>query len=635
MGKRKFKTEVQQLLNLVIHSLYSNKDIYLRELISNASDACDRLRFLALSEKGLVDGDIEYKIKLIPNKDENTITIRDNGIGMTAEEVEKNIGTIANSGTRKFLEELESGNVSGSPDLIGQFGVGFYASFMVADEVTVVTRRAGESEGVRWHSAGAGTYTIDTCEKEAHGTDVILHMAEGMGEYLDEWKVRKIVKQFSDFIDYPVVMDKTVDETPSDDEGNPIEGAEKVLTVTEEVLNSMKAIWMRPKSEVTEEQYNDFYKHISHDIAEPIRTIHYAAEGALEFKALLFVQGKAPVDAFSQQDEHGLQLYVKRVFITNECKELMPAYLRFVKGVVESNDLPLNVSREILQENAIIRKIQKTLVTKVLKTLIEMKEKHHDEYISFYKEFGRVLKEGMHFDPLNKEKLEQLILYSSTFTEGESLTSLKEYVDRMPDGQDEIYYLTGDAREAVEHSPFLEAFKSRGYEVLLMTDPIDEWVIQGLTEFDGKKLKAIDRGDIDLGDERSEEEKSAQADEFKDLTEYIKEKLTDDVKDVRLSNRLTDSVACLVADQWGMNAHMERIYRAMNQEMMVSKRILELNPDHAVVKKMAELKAKDSKKSTDRLDDYIELVLGQALLTEGSALKDPTRFTNLVSKLMS
>jgi molecular chaperone HtpG len=634
---KKFETEVQQLLDLVIHSLYSNKDIFLRELVSNASDAIDKVRFDAHSNESLLEGNTDWKIKLIVDKAAGTLSISDNGVGMTMAEVEENIGTIARSGTRAYLESLKSKEVRDNPELIGQFGVGFYSSFMVADTVTIVTRTAGDkAAGCRWESTGDGSYTIEDSVKETRGAEITLHLKEEMKEYLDEWKIRSIIKKYSDYVQYPIVMDITREELPRGIDGKPIEGAEKITKIEEETLNSMKAIWTRPKSEISEEEYEEFYKHVSHDYDKPLKTIHYAAEGTSEFRALLYLPSHRPFDLFFREHKKGVQLYVKRVFITDNCEHLVPDYLRFVKGVVDSSDLPLNVSREILQEDVQLKRIEKNLIGKILSTLAEMKEKDNEQYLKFFKEFGPVLKEGLHSDYANKEKLQELVLFESSVKEAGELVSLKEYVERMPEGQTEIYFITGTSRSLVEKSPHLEIFKKKGYEVLFLLDPVDEWVAQALTEYDGKKLKAVDRGDLELGteEERKEQEakKEEQGKQHKGLLEFVKEKLADSVKEVRFSGRLTDSACCLVADDYGMNANMERILKAMNQDVPESKRILELNPDHPLIGVLSDLYEQD--KENPRLADYSELLLDQALLTEGSPIKDPLRFTKLVTELM-
>ncbi len=634
---KQFQTEVQQLLDLVIHSLYSNKDIFLRELISNASDAIDKVRFESHSDEALLEGNSDWKIKLIPDKDAGTLVIRDNGIGMNMAEVEENIGTIARSGTKAFMQSLKEKASSDNPELIGQFGVGFYASFMVADRVTMETRKGGAvTGGCRWESTGDGSYTIEECSRDLRGTEITLHLKEEFKQYLDEWKIRSIVKKYSDYIQYPVVMDVTRSETPKGVDGEEIEGAGTIEKTEEQTLNSMKAIWARAKSDVTEEEYTEFYKHVSHDYDAPFRTIHFSAEGASEFKALLYLPAKKPFDMFMNDRKKGLQLYVRRVFISDKCEELIPDYLRFVKGVVDSSDLPLNVSREVLQEDVKIKRIQKSLVGKILSTLSEVKEQNFDDYVTFWKEFGQVIKEGMHFDYANKEKLQELILFESTSTEAGSFVSLKDYAARMPEAQKDIYYITGASRETLEQSPHLEAFRAKGYEVLFLTNPVDEWVVQSLTEYAEKQLKAVDRGDISLDSEeeklKKEKKREEAKKEFSDLISLMSDRLKDKVKEVRFSNRLTDSACCLVADEYGMNANMERIMKAMNQAVPESKRILELNPDHAILKAMASIQQKDA--SAAALADYADLLYDQALLTEGSTIKDPLRFTKLVSDLM-
>ncbi len=634
---KKFETEVQQLLDLVIHSLYSNKDIFLRELVSNASDAVDKVRFESQSNEALLEGNADWKIKLVPDKAAGTLTISDNGIGMSMGEVEENIGIIARSGTRAFMEGLKGKNLQEHPELIGQFGVGFYSSFMVADRVTLTTRRAGDKDAAtRWESAGDGSYTIENCEKATRGTEIVLHLKEEAREYLEEWKIRSIIKKYSDYVQYPVAMDITRTEPAKGVDGKEIEGGGEIEKTTEETLNSMKAIWARPKGEITEEEYEEFYKHISHDFEKPLQTIHYSVEGISEFKALLYIPSHRPFDLFHREHQRGVHLYVKRVFITDNCEALLPDYLRFMKGVVDSSDLPLNVSRELLQEDVQIKRIQKNLVTKILGQLAEMKEKTPEEYLKFYKEFGQVLKEGIHFDFANKEKIQELLLFESSKTEPEKLVTLKEYVERMPEAQKEIYFITGTSRASVEQSPHLEIFRKKNFEVLFLTDPVDEWVTQGLTEYDGKKLKAVDRGDLEIESEEEKKEQEAKKEEasqqYKDVLNFIGEKLKDRVKEVRLSSRLTDSACCLVADQYGLNANMERILKAMNQEVPESKRILELNPDHPIMGALAGMYQED--KENKKLDDYCDLLYDQGLLTEGSPITDPLRFSRLVSELM-
>ncbi|GFO60346.1 chaperone protein HtpG [Geomonas silvestris] len=639
MGKttKKFETEVQQLLDLVIHSLYSNKEIFLRELISNASDAIDKVRFESHSNMELLEGNADWKIKLYADKEAGTLTISDNGIGMNMDEVAENIGTIAKSGTKNFMASLKEKNLADNPELIGQFGVGFYASFMVADKVILTTRKAGEKQfGCRWESTGDGSYTIEECEKETRGTDIVLHLKDEMKEFLEEWRIRAIVKKYSDYVQYPVVMDVTRSEPVKDQDGKVIEGGGTIDTTTEETLNSMKAIWTRPKSEITEEEYEEFYKHISHDYDKPLSTIHYSAEGVSEFKAIVYLPSHKPYDLFLRDHKKGVHLYVKRVYITDNCEALLPDYLRFIKGVVDSSDLPLNVSREILQEDVQIKRIQKSLVGKILSTLAEMKEKDFDTYLKFYEEFGPVLKEGVHFDFANREKIQDLLLYESSKTENGKYVSLKEYVERMPEAQKEIYFITGMSRASVENSPYMEVFRKKDFEVLYMTDPVDEWVVQAIHQYQEKHLKAIDRGDLELESEEEKKEAEAKKEEAKKeyagVISFIQDTLKEQVKEVRLSSRLTESACCLVAEEMGLNANMEKILKSMNQEVPEAKRILELNPDHQIMQVMTSMYDQD--KANPKLADYCELLFDQALLTEGSPIKNPLRFAKLVSELM-
>ena len=635
--KKEFKTEVQQLLDLVIHSLYSNKDIFLRELISNSSDAIDKLRFNALSNKELLNEQTDFRIKLYIDNEAKTLVIEDNGIGMTKDELEANIGTIASSGTRKFMEEIKKGNSTDNPELIGQFGVGFYSAFMVADKVTMKTRPAGGNNSWTWESSGDGSYEITEGGRDEHGTEITLSLKEDCRDYIVEFRLREIIKKYSDFVEYPILMDITREEPELDEEGNPKEGAEKKVTITEETLNSMKAIWMRPKNEVKKEEYNEFYKHISHDYTDPLKTVHYSAEGTLEFKALLYLPSKAPFDMFQHEGvKHGINLYVKRVFIMDNCEALVPRYLRFVKGVVESNDLPLNVSREILQEDLVIKKIEKNVTSKILATLKDMMKKSKEDYIGFYKEFGKVIKEGVEVDPSNKDKIKDLLLFESSKSKPGEYISLKEYTDRMLPEQKNIYFLTGDSRSTIENSPHLEVFKKKDVEVLFMTEPVDEFILPGFGEYSDKSLKSIAQGDIDLGTEEekkiAEEQKKEVTGKYKNLIKKIEESLKDDVKEVRLSDRLTDSPSCLVTDEGDINPQMERIFAAMNQPVPEVKRILEINPDHPVIEKMNQIFETDKKDS--RVTDFSELLHNQALLTEGVAVKDPVRFSKLISDLM-
>ena len=613
-----FRTELKQILDIIIHSLYSHKDIFLRELISNASDAIDTLRFQSLTRPELREGDPEWKIKLIPDEAHGTLTISDNGIGMSQESIIENLGTIAKSGTKAFLESLRQADVKDRPELIGQFGVGFYSSFMVSEKVTVVSRVAGAkpSEGVCWQSDGQGDFTVETVDKEKHGTEVILHLHEADKEFLKEWKLRELVKQYSDFVEHPIVLDVERE----DDKKN--------KTVVEETLNARKAIWLRPKSEITSEEHNEFYKHLSRDFHNPAKVIHYSAEGAIEFRALLYIPAHKPFDLIWNAPHKGLHLYIRRVLIMDDCEALLPAYLRFVKGVVDSPDLPLNVSRELLQQSAPLEKIKSNLVNKVLNTLEEMKTKDYDAYVGFYDELGVFVKEGVYQDRSNREQLARLLLFESTKTEPGKYTALQTYVEGMPAEQKEIFYLIGETRELLENSPLLEAFKAKGEEVLLLTDPVNEYVASALTEFQGKKLKAIDKGQLE-GTEISEDKKK----QFQALLDYMKERLAE-VKEVRLTSRLKESAACLVADEWAMGAHMERLMQRMGrgEDLPASKRILELNPDHPAVAAMHNLFAKDA--TDERVEKYGRILYDQAVLAEGSRVKDPAAFSQRVNELL-
>jgi molecular chaperone HtpG len=614
---RPFKTELKQLLQIIIHSLYSHKDIFLRELISNASDAIDTVRFQSLTQSELLEGDSEWKIRLIPDKEKNTLTISDNGIGMSPETIVEHLGTIAKSGTQAFMQTLKAADVKERPNLIGQFGVGFYSSFMVADKVTVESRTAGpKTNGVRWESTGEGDFQIESIEKEKRGTDVILHLREADKEYLDPWRLRQLVKKYSDFVEHPIVMDVEKEE----EEGK--------KTTSEETINSRKALWLRPKNEITQEEYVEFYKHLSHDHEKPAKIIHYSAEGAIEFKALLYLPEHKPFDLMWGDSRKGLQLYIQRVFIMDDCETLLPLYLRFVRGVVDSPDLPLNVSREILQKSAPLEKIKTNLVSKILNTLDEMKRKEFDAYLAFYLELGEILKEGVYHDWSNKEKLADLLLYQSTKTESGKYTSLAEYVEKMPADQTEIFYLIGESREMLEQSPYLEAFKSKGQEVLLLTDPIDEFVVQNLTTYKEKKLKAVDKGD--LPGTVDEEKKK----EFASFVEFVAKKLPE-VKEVRLSGRLEQSASCLVAKEGSSTAHMERLMARMgrNKDLPPPERVLELNPTHPTVVGIRGLF--ERKPDDPRLEAYCRLLYDQAVIAEGSKLKDPLAFAKRINELLA
>jgi molecular chaperone HtpG len=629
--RHKFKTEVQQLLNLVIHSLYTNREIFLRELISNASDAIDRVRFDALSDKALLEDDPEWKIKIIPDKAAKTLTVSDNGIGMTMEELDSNLGTIASSGTKRFINEMKERGGELPPELIGQFGVGFYSAFMVADKVTVLTRRAGtaKGEGLKWESAGTGSYTIDTVEKEGRGTDVVLHLKDedDMEQFLEPWRIRRIVTTYSNFVEHPVVMD--VEKTEGD-------GDDAKTTVVEETLNSRKAIWARAKNEVTDEEYHEFYKHVSHDFMDPARTIHWKAEGTTEFSALLYIPQKAPFDMFTPEPQkRGVHLYVRRVYITDNCEALVPNYLRFLRGVVDSSDLPLNVSRETLQEERVIRVMSKNIIRKVIDTLLDMMENDREAYVQFWTEFGRVIKEGVHSDLANREKLQDLLLFETTKTDPGTLVSLKEYIERMPENQKEIYYLSGPSRQALEKSPLLEAFAKRDVEVVFMTDPIDEWIVQAMISYDEKPVKSIAKGDIDLSgiDEETNQEDEKAAEKYADLVAFLKDELKDKVKDIKVSSRLTESACCLVSGEMDMGVHMEKILKALQKDVPTAKRILEINPEHGLIQNMESM-VKDNSRHL-QLKEFADILFDQAALTAGLEIEDPSAFAQRISRVMA
>jgi len=629
-----FKTEVKQLLNLIINSLYSNKEIFLRELISNASDAIDKLRFKAQTEEGILGDDTEFKIKIERDGIKNILTVEDNGIGMTYAEVLENIGTIAKSGTNGFLEAMAQLNKDDSvtPELIGQFGVGFYSSFIVAEKVTLLTRAAGEEKAVRWESHGDGEFTITEAEKTGRGTVITLELKkkqEDEQDFTDEWTIRQIVKQHSDFVAYPIVMEVEKDEPIpeaeqlKDKDGKPIGKTTRKVT-KEETLNSMKAIWSRNKNDVTDQDYEEFYRHIGHDWNPPLEKLHLKLEGTTEYTALLYIPSQAPFDLFNPEFKHGVQLYCKRVFIMDDCRELMPEYFRFVKGVVDAPDLNLNVSREILQQDRLVRNIRRNLVKKLFDLLTEMAP---EKYETFWQEFGSVLKVGVHTDIENKNKIADLLRYKTTKSDGQ-WRSLRQYVEGMLPDQKEIYFITGEKMSALINSPLLEQLKSKDFEVLLMTDPIDEWVTQSLTEFDGKKLKSAEKGDLDL--EKVDEDKKGK---YETLFKHIRVRLEDTIKEVRPSTRLTNSVACLSGDTYDMSGYMEKILKSAGQQTPENKRVLELNMNHPVMEKIHGMFEADKK--DPKLDDYIHLLLDLAVIGEGGKLEDPSKFSKLVGNLMA
>ncbi|WP_036496957.1 MULTISPECIES: molecular chaperone HtpG [Nocardia] len=644
-----FQAETHQLLELMIHSVYSNKDTFLRELISNASDALDKLRLESFRDKDLEVDTSDLHIELEVDKDARVLTVRDNGIGMSRAEVVDLIGTLAKSGTaelrRQLLESKSGEGAVSSEDLIGQFGIGFYSTFMVADKVTLTTRRAGESEGTRWESAaGSSTYTIETLDDAPQGTAVSLHLKSAdeddhLFDYTQEWKLREIVKKYSDFISWPIRMQ--VERTVTEGEGE--EKQEKTI-LEEQTLNSQKALWTRPRSDVSDEEYKEFYKHVSHAWDDPLEIIPLKAEGTFEYQALLFIPSHAPFDLFMREHKRGVQLYVRRVFIMDNCEELMPEYLRFVKGVVDAQDLSLNVSREILQQDRQIQMIRKRLVRKVLSTIKDLQSAESAEsgsddatateskYRTFWNEFGRVLKEGLLSDFDNRETILQVSSFASTHSDSEP-TTLAQYVERMAEGQDQIYYMTGESRQQIENSPHMEAFKAKGLEVLILTDPVDEMWVGSVPDFDGKPFQSIAKGEVDLETEEekkaSEQLREQQEKDFGEVLKWLQETLSDSVKEVRLSSRLTTSPACVVGDVFDFTPQLERMYRASGQALPESKRILELNPEHPLVTGLRDAYAKD--KESEDLGATAELLYGTAVLAEGGELKDPAHFARLLA----
>ena len=621
-----FQAEVKQLLNLMIHSLYSNKEIFLRELISNASDACDRLRFEALNNAGLYGDDAELKIRVAFDKAARTLTISDNGIGLSRDEAVEHLGTIAKSGTREFFSAL-TGDQARDAHLIGQFGVGFYSSYIVADKVTVVSRRAGleADQAVKWESAGEGEFTVEKVDKPARGTEVTLHLRDGEDEFLSGWKLRQTVRKYSDHITLPIVMKQEKwDE----------EKKEHVMTDEDETVNQASALWARPKSEITDEQYKEFYKHVAHDFEDPLAYVHAKVEGKQEYTQLLYIPQRAPFDLWDRNARHGIKLYVRRVFIMDDAEQLMPLYLRFVRGVVDTNDLPLNVSREILQESRDIETIRGGCVKKVLSLLEGMADSEEpaekEKYAKFWKEFGRVLKEGSGEDFANKERIAKLLRFASTHADTpDEVVSFADYVGRMKEGQEKIYYVTAETFTAAKNSPHLEIFRKKGIEVLLLSDRVDEWVTGSLTEFDGKPLQSVAKGGLDLGkleDEAEKKEAEQAADEYKDLLDKIKTTLGDKVKDVRVTWRLTDSPSCLVADEHDLGGNLARILKAAGQKAPETKPILEINPKHPAVQRL--------KYEESRFSDWANLLLEQATLAEGGTLDDPAGFVKRINELM-
>ena len=621
-----FQAEVKQLLKLVINSLYSNKEIFLRELVSNGADACDKLRFEGLSDDALYENEADLKVEITADKEGKTLVIEDNGIGMNRQEVMENIGTIARSGTKSFFEKL-TGDQQQDSHLIGQFGVGFYSSFIVADRVTVETRRAGlgAEHGVRWESSGEGDYTLETVEKVRRGTRITLHLRDEEEEFLDKWQLRTLVHKYSEHITLPIMMEP--DAPPPAEEGEEPKEVEPW-----EQVNKATALWTLNRNEISEEEYKEFYKSVGHDWQDPMDWVHARVEGNLEYTQLLYIPAKAPFDLNDRERAHGIKLYVRRVFIMEDTEKLMPTYMRFVRGVIDSNDLPLNVSREILQSSKIVDQIKKGSVKKVLGLLEGTVKKGEEEYAKFWSEFGPVFKEGLIEDTSNQERIAKLCRFATSESEGTDHTvSLEAYISRMKEGQNKIYFITGETHNAAKHSPHLEVFRKKGIEVILLTDHVDEWVVNHLREFDGKSLQSVTQGDLDLGDLEDKEEKEEQKKEeetFKGLIEQMKGVLGDGVEDIRVSSRLTDSPACLVAGAGTMDANMERIMKSMGQEVPGSKRVMEINVEHPLVERL------QNETDDEQFADWSRILFDQSLLAEGSQLDDPASFTRRLNGLL-
>lgn len=619
-----FQAEVKQLLQLMIHSLYSNKEIFLRELISNASDACDKLRFEAIADPALLENDSELKIGVFFDASAKTITLTDNGIGMTRQEVIENIGTIAKSGTKAFFENL-TGDAKKDANLIGQFGVGFYSSFIIADKVTLITRRAGLSaeHGVKWESGGEGDFNIENVDKPGRGTEIILHLRDGEDEFLNDWRLRSIIRKYSDHITLPILMKKSasVDAEGKEQAGDELEAA-----------NQASALWARAKNDISKEQYEEFYKHVAHDFAEPLAWSHAKVEGRQEYTELLYIPTRKPFDMWDRERRHGIKLYVRRVFIMEDAERLLPQYLRFVRGVIDSNDLPLNVSREILQHSKDVDTIRAGCTKKVLGLLDDLAENEADKFKTFWQEFGTVFKEGIGEDHANKERVAKLCRFASTHNDSaEQNVSLDEYVARMKEGQDKIYYVTADSFAAASNSPHLEVYRKKGVEVLLLADRVDEWVVSNLSQYAEKNLQSVAKGSLDLGlleDENEKTQLQNDADTCKPLTDKINETLKDKVKEVRVTHRLTDSAACLVADEHAMSGNLERLLKQAGQDVHSSKPILEINPQHMFVRKLqADL-------DSERFGDWSHILFDQALLAEGGQLEDPAGFVKRLNSLI-
>ncbi len=616
---REFQTEVRQLLDLMIHSLYQDREIFLRELISNASDALEKLRFAALKDDGLYEGDADLKIRVEYNKSNRTITVLDNGTGMSRDDVVEYLGTIAQSGTKAFLSQL-TGDQTKDSKIIGQFGVGFYSSFIVAKKVEVVTRKAGlpRTEGVRWVSEGTDNYTVETIDRPKHGTKIVLYLRDTADEFLDGLRLRQIIKKYSDHIAAPIVMAR---ETQKDD------GQNTGLVSAEETVNSATALWTRNKKDIKESEYDEFYKHVAHDFEAPLAHLHMRVEGKLEYRSLLFIPQHTPFDLWDRQQRHGLKLYVRRVFIMDDAEHLLPAYLRFVRGIVDSDDLPLNVSRETLQKNKVIDSIRAGITKKVLDLLVALADREPDKYATFWKLFGRVMKEGVVEEVERKDTLARLFRFASTDADtGDQTVSLVDYVGRMGDDQKAIYYVIADSFATAKNSPHLEKLRKDGVEVLLLSDPIDEWLTNHLGEFEGKPLRSAAKGEFEAEDNKTSSDTEAHAEQTRELLEKIKTALASKAKDVRTTERLTESAACLVADEQELGRNLERILQASGQEVTSSQPTLEINPAHPIVKKLADVEG-------EQFDDWAHILFDQALLSEGGSLDDPAAFVHRLNRL--
>lgn len=621
-----FKTEVSRLLDIVIYSLYSNKDIFLRELISNSSDAIDKIRYEAITDPSKYENDSDLKIKISADKDKKTLTISDNGIGMAYDEVINTLGTIAASGTKEFMKIMEEQKQADATQLIGQFGVGFYSAFMVASKVEVITRKALSTDAVIWSSMADGNFTIDTSTRSSRGTDVILYLRDENIKYLDEWTIRELVTKYSDYIEYPVVMD--IERKKNDDEGKPTDEIE----VKEEILNSQKAIWLKDKSSITDDEYNEFYKHITHDYSPPLTKVHFKAEGNYEFSALLYIPERKPFDIVYKEYKSGPMLYVKRVQIMDHCEDLIPPYLRFIKGVVESDDLPLNISREILQSNKQIEIIKKNITKRILDELKNLKNNEYKtKYLTFYTNFSRVLKEGLHYDIEKREQIADLLLFSSTKSEKDALVTLDDYIMRMKTEQEDIYYMISKNIDEALSSPYIEGLREKDIEVLIMTDDIDDIVISAMKEYKGKKFRSVVKGDMGLDDNKEKEEKNLK--EYSALIDFIKDKLKNYVADVKLSSRLKDSAVCLITGDQDIDPYLEQMMNAMGNAIPKSKRVMEINPDHNIFIEMKTVFEKEP--TSDILAEYSLLLYDQALILEGDKPLDATKFTKSIAKLMS